>query len=126
PVYDAVIRRAGALRTEDLDDMFDAAIALSGRHHPHGGRLAICGNGRGLAVMAADAAVRAGLQPQGDPIDIGHHAAPGQYAGTVDRLARQAGADALLLVHAPYGMVPTGDVVQAVIPAAGTSAFWKA
>ncbi|MGG2362221.1 hypothetical protein ACE4Z5_24965, partial [Salmonella enterica] len=59
-------------------------------------------------------------------IDIGHHAAPGQYAGTVDRLARQAGADALLLVHAPYGMVPTGDVVQAVIPAAGTSAFWKA
>ncbi len=30
-VYDAVLRRAGALRVRDMDDLFDAAVALSGR-----------------------------------------------------------------------------------------------
>lgn len=55
-VYDAVIRRAGLLRVNDLDGLFDAAGALARlkRVSEAGKRLAIVTNDRGVGILAAD------------------------------------------------------------------------
>jgi len=125
-VYDAVLRRAGALRVRDIDDLFDAAVALSGRCRPHGGRVAIAGNGRGLAAMAADAAAAIGLQPQGPPADIGDHATAARYPEIVAALAAAAGTEAVLLAHAPNGLVPTAEVVAALAGRSAPAGQWVA
>ncbi len=125
-VYDAVLRRAGALRVRDADELFDAATALSGPNPPRGGRLAIAANGAGLAAIAADAAVTVGLQPQGPALDIGNHAPPRRYAEALAGLTARNGGDAVLLAHAPAGLIPAADIVAAVagLPAAG--GYWRA
>jgi acetyltransferase len=53
-VFDVAIRRAGAVRSESLNQFFAAAKTLSTRHQPAGNRLAIVTNGSGPGLMAAD------------------------------------------------------------------------
>ncbi len=125
-IYDAVLRRAGALRVQNVDDLFDAAVALSGRCRPRGGRVAIAGNGRGLAAMAADAAVATGLQPQGRPVDIGDHAPAARYPEIIAALAAADGAAAVLLAHAPNGLVPTAEIVAAIAGGPVAAGAWVA
>src|SRR6185503_1652121 len=52
-VFDAVVRRAGAVRVRSLEGLVDAAQALSSHMRPRGERLAIVTNGGGPGVMAA-------------------------------------------------------------------------
>ena len=60
-VFDAAVRRAGMLRVDTLDELFDAAETLARARPPHGERLAILTNGGGAGVLAADAlAMRGG------------------------------------------------------------------
>jgi len=125
-VYDAVLRRAGALRVGDTDDLFDAAVALSGRCRPRGGRVAIAGNGRGLAAMAADAAVATGLQLQGRPVDIGDDAPAARFPEILATLAAADGAEAVLLAHAPNGLVPTAGIVAALAGRPVAAGRWVA
>ncbi|MGV3572279.1 MAG: acetate--CoA ligase family protein, partial [Ramlibacter sp.] len=59
-VFDAAVRRAGMLRVDTLDALFDAAETL-GRPRPWcGERLALLTNGGGAGVLAADALAPAG------------------------------------------------------------------
>ncbi|HEU0158219.1 MAG TPA: CoA-binding protein, partial [Hyphomicrobiaceae bacterium] len=52
--YEAAFRRAGLLRVEELDDLFNAAEILSRHPRLAGDRLAILTNGGGAGVLAAD------------------------------------------------------------------------
>ena len=60
-VFDAAIRRAGAVRVSSVVQLFAAAKALSTRFRPTGNHLAIVTNGGGPAVMASDRAADLGL-----------------------------------------------------------------
>lgn len=53
-VFDAALKRAGAVRVRTFVQLFSAVKCLSARYLPVGGRLAIISNGGGPAVMAAD------------------------------------------------------------------------
>ena len=53
-VYDAAIRRAGMLRVYGFSELFAAVETLARAKPLRGERLAILGNGRGMAVMAVD------------------------------------------------------------------------
>jgi len=53
-VFDAALKRAGAVRVSTFVQLFSAVKCLSARYLPVGGRLAIISNGGGPAVMAAD------------------------------------------------------------------------
>ncbi len=64
--------------------------------------------------MAADAAAAIGLQPQGPPVDIGDHAAAARYPEIAAALAAAEGTEAVLLAHAPDGLVPTAEIVAAL------------
>jgi acetyltransferase len=53
-VFDAALRRAGAVRVRSFVALFSAAKCLASRYKPVGKRLAIITNGGGPGVLAAD------------------------------------------------------------------------
>jgi acyl-CoA synthetase (NDP forming) len=57
-VYDAAFRQCGVIRVEGVEELFDAAMALSTQPRPSGNHIAILSNGGGAAIMASDACER--------------------------------------------------------------------
>jgi len=54
-VYDAVFKRVGIVRVEEIQELFNCAEALAKQPLPNGPRLAIITNAGGPGIMAADA-----------------------------------------------------------------------
>ncbi len=111
-VFDAALRRCGAVRVDSATGLFAAARLLGSsqlRSRYRGGlRLGLLSNGSGPAVMAADRAEQVGLQIaawQDLPVQ------PGEAADFAAPLrALQAEVDALLVLHAPLlGADPEGS-----------------
>jgi acetate---CoA ligase (ADP-forming) len=135
---DALFRQAGVIRVDSLGELFDVASLLDQPALPAGNRVAIVGNARGAGLLAADAAVDAGLEiarPAPDTAAtlaelLGPHASgvdavtlpltvvPDQYAAVVDALAADRGVDAVHVVITPT--IGTGDaeVAEAIRAAA--------
>jgi acetyltransferase len=141
-IYDAAIRRAGMLRVFATEDLFDAVETLA-RARPVGGdRLVVLTNGGGPGVMATDTLIGAGgrlarlsdatlqkldeaLPPtwsHGNPVDIMGDAPAERYVHTMEILASDRAADAMLFIHAPTAIVPSVDIAAAVAPIAKTVA----
>jgi len=59
-VYDAAFNRAGAVRADDMLDMFYLAETLAKQRRPKGNRLAIISNAGGPAVIAVDQLLKQG------------------------------------------------------------------
>lgn len=135
-VYDAAIRRAGMLRVDTTDELFDAVETLARARPLRGDRLAIMTNGGGAGVMATDALVRGGgklatLDPatvdalnavlpatwsHANPVDIVGDAPVHRYVDAIDILLRDRGSDAVLFLHAPTAIVPSEDIAAAMQP----------
>src|SRR6185436_13075350 len=60
-VFDAALRRAGAVRVKTYTQLFAATRVLSIDRFPQGERLAILTNGGGPGVIAADSAAENGV-----------------------------------------------------------------
>lgn len=135
-VYDAAIRRAGMLRVDTTDELFDAVETLARARPLRGDRLAIMTNGGGAGVMATDALVLGGgklasleastLQAldavlpatwsHANPVDIVGDAPVSRYVDTIDILQRDHGSDAVLFIHAPTAIVSSEDIAAAMQP----------
>ena len=144
-VFDAAIRRAGMLRVDTLQQLFDAAETLAHHHTearsglPAGGearRLMIVTNGGGAGVMAADAAAAAGVElapmtlalrgaldsvlppnwSGANPVDIIGDAPATRYVDTLRTLLAEPGAGTVLFMHAPTAIVPAPDIAEALLP----------
>lgn len=61
-VFDAALRKAGIIRAEDLEELLNAAIALSKQPPLKGDKIAIVSNVGGPAILAADAVAKNGLK----------------------------------------------------------------
>jgi acetyltransferase len=132
-VYDAAFRRAGVVRVDEAEDMFDCAELLAGSRLPAGPRLAIVSNAGGPAVMAADELLKhrgelarfaestieqlnALLPPQwshANPVDVLGDAGPDRYARAVEIVLADPQADALLLILAPQAMTDPAEIARA-------------
>ncbi len=133
-VYDAALRRAGVLRVDDLEQLFDAADVLA-RHRPLGSdRLVILTNGGGAGVMAVDAlaathgrlaeltretmdVLDAGLPPNwshANPVDIIGDAGPARYDAALTALLEDRGSDAVLVINCPTGLASSAEAAAAV------------
>ncbi|MEE8469920.1 MAG: CoA-binding protein [Dehalococcoidia bacterium] len=67
-VLDAAFRQSGVIRVEELSELVDVAVPLLGQPLPRGRRVGVLAMGGGMAVMAADAVRREGLEmPQFSP-----------------------------------------------------------
>jgi acetyltransferase len=135
-VYDAAIRRAGMLRVNTTEELFDAVETLARLRHLRGDRLAILTNGGGPGVMATDALVSAHgrmaqLSPKtlaeldqvlpanwsrGNPVDIIGDAPAERYVQVLEVLMRDPNVDATLFIHAPTAIVPSAEIAAAVAP----------
>ena len=120
-VFDAALRRAGAVRVRSFVALFSAAKCLASRYRAVGRRLAIITNGGGPGVLAADwiseinlqlgqlsaasaEALKAVLPAQAslcDLIDLSEDASPEHYRLALDAASKEKEIDGILVIHSP-------------------------
>ena len=134
--FDAAFARAGVLRANTTEEMFQWARALAWCPLPQGRSVAVLTNAGGPGVTAADALEQAGLTlaqlaphtesaltallpaaaSTHNPVDMLASATPEQYAGCLRLLLDDPGVDMVLFITPPPPPATTGGVVKAVIP----------
>ncbi|MBP1694681.1 MAG: Acetyl coenzyme synthetase forming, alpha domain protein, partial [Chloroflexi bacterium] len=132
----AAFRRAGVIRAETSQEMFDWARALAWCPLPRGRRVAVLTNAGGPGVTAADAIelnglhlaeltleTRTGLEAVlpaaaslNNPVDMLASASPEQYATCLRILLSDPGVDSAMLILPPPPMYAAGAVARSVIP----------
>jgi acetyltransferase len=120
-VFDAALRRAGAVRVRSFVALFSAAKCLASRYRPVGRRLSIITNGGGPGVLAADwiseinlklgqlsdgavEALKPALPAQAslcDLIDLSEEATPEHYRLALDAASKEKEIDGILVIHSP-------------------------
>lgn len=120
-VFDAALRRAGAVRVRSFVELFSAAKCLASRYRPVGKRLAIVTNGGGPGVLAADWINEihlqlgklsdesiAALKPQlpelaslCDLIDLSEEAGPAHYRAAIEAAGHDSAIDGVLTIYSP-------------------------
>lgn len=136
-VFDAALRRAGAVRVRSFVELFSAAKCLASRYRPVGRRLAVVTNGGGPGVLAADWANEIGLAlgrlsdatvaalaPQlpahaslAELVDLSEEADAAQYRAAVEAAARDRQVDGVLAIYSAKPGGPADDVAQALAAA---------
>lgn len=134
-VYAAALRRAGCVRVNSLEDLFDAAGTLAMIPDFSGERLAVLTNGGGLGVLAADelrdhAGRSATLSPEtvarldtllpptwsrANPVDIIGDAPAERYAAALAALLLDPDNDAILTMNCPTALTAPREAAAAVI-----------
>ncbi|OLO11372.1 GNAT family N-acetyltransferase [Chromohalobacter japonicus] len=135
-VFDAALARAGVVRVDDSDELFDALETLTRMRPLRGDRLAIVANGLGPALLAIDKLVIAGGKlaeltdvtrdalvqgefdvslPGRNPVDLGGNASPERFVDALEIVAADANVDAVLVVHAPTRLAPSKITAEALI-----------
>ena len=134
-VYDAVFRRAGILRVNDIAALFDAAQTLSAASRVDGNRLAILTNGGAIGVMATDTLIEKKGQlgvlsndtlakldsilphpwSHGNPVDIGGDADGKRYAQALEILLEEKGINAIMVLNCPSAISSSVESAHEVI-----------
>ena len=137
-VFDAVLRRAGILRVEHLDELFGAVETVVRSRPMSGSRLVAISNGGGGGIMAEDslylggysmpvldeqtvAKLRRILPASWDgrnPIDIRVDASAARYEAVLKALCEERAADAILVMHTPNALSSSSEIAESVISAA--------
>ena len=133
-VFDAALRRAGAVRVRSFVQLFSAAKCLASRYRPVGKRLSIVTNGGGPGVLAADwvseiqlqlgqltpanaTALRPLLPPLAslcDLIDLSEEAAPAHYRAAIEAASKESQIDGVLVIHSPKAGCDAAAVASAL------------
>ena len=141
-VYESALRRAGWIRINTLDDLFDAAEAMARVRPLRGERLAIVGNGRGLGRIAAATLLKYGGQlarlapetvqklsglmrtgaPPGNPLALPPDLSPAHWTAALEALVADEGIDAVLTVYSPSPFASGTEVAAAIGAAAAQTA----
>lgn len=141
-VLDAAFRRAGVLRVDTIEELFDMAEVLGKQPRPRGPRLAIVSNAGGPAALAVDRLVLGGGQmaflhentiaelnhilpehwSHANPVDILGDADDRRYARAVEAVIKDPAADGVLVILTPQAMTDalgTARRLQALAAGAG-------
>lgn len=133
-VFDAALRRAGAVRVRSFVALFSAAKCLASRYKPVGKRLAIITNGGGPGVLAADwvseinlelgrltpeqaLAIKPQLPPLAtltDLIDVSEDAGPEHFRLAIETVSKAPQIDGILVIYSPK-MGSDGDAVASAM-----------
>jgi len=133
-VYDAAIRRAGMLRVNTTEELFDAVETLARTRPLESDKLTIITNGGGVGVMATDAlilgkgklaplpedirirmdAILPAMWSRANPVDIIGDAPVERYVETLKLLLDTPETGAILFLHAPTAIVPSSEIATAL------------
>lgn len=134
-VFDAALRRAGAVRVRSFVELFSAAKCLASRYRPVGRRLAIVTNGGGPGVLAADwvneialqlgtlsAPSASALKPRlpelaslSDLIDLSEEAGPEHFKAAVEVADADSQIDGVLAIYSPKPGADASQVANALV-----------
>ncbi|OGN91525.1 MAG: hypothetical protein A2Y88_13785 [Chloroflexi bacterium RBG_13_48_10] len=134
--FNAAFRRAGVIRADTSEELFDWARALAWCPLPKGRSIAILTSAGGPGVTAADALEMNGmslaqltLETQAklgkllppaasliNPVDMLASATPEQFAACLQVLLEDSGVNGVLVVTPPPPMHTTGAVAKTMIP----------
>lgn len=134
--YEAAFRKAGVIRADTTEEVFDWARALAWCPLPDGRRVAVLTNAGGPGAIAADALEANGLEQARlsdttqqqlrqllppaaslrNPIDMLAGAGPSEYAVALGMLLADEGVDAAMVILVPPPMTTAAEVAGAVIP----------
>ena len=134
-VYDAAFKRVGAIRVDEIEDLFNCASVLDSRYLPAGPRLAIVTNAGGPGVIAADAVIDYGgelaklseesmntlnsiLPPhwsKGNPIDVIGDADVERYVGALKACLNDPNVDGIVVIYTPQGAAKPKELAEAII-----------
>ncbi|MBP6008238.1 MAG: GNAT family N-acetyltransferase [Rhodoferax sp.] len=133
-VFDAALRRAGAVRVRSFVALFSAAKCLASRYRPVGRRLAIVTNGGGPGVLAADwiseinlemgrlspqeaLALKAVMPPLAtftDLLDVSEEATPEHFRLAIEAVSKASHVDGILVIYSPKVGVEADAVAKAI------------
>jgi len=136
-VYDAAFRRAGIVRVNTIEELFDCAELMAKQPRPGGPGLAIITNAGGPGVMAADALSQYDMEPavlgrstvsrlnellppywsHGNPIDIIGDATPERYREVVEVCMSATEVNSILVILTPQALTDPTAVAQSVLSA---------
>jgi acetyltransferase len=134
--YNAAFRRAGVIRVETTEQLFDWARALAWCPLPIGPSVAVLTNAGGPGVTAVDALESKGLQLANlssetqtalrnllnpaaslkNPVDMLAAATPHQYASCLQVLLSDPNVDSVMVILPPPPMHTAGGIAKAIIP----------
>jgi acetyltransferase len=142
-IIDGFLKQCGVIRKETLEDLFDAARALSLQPLPAGPRVAVITNAGGPAILASDALEKHGLKlaeldektieklksflpaeaATGNPIDMIASADHDIYYQALEAVQEDEGVDSILLiiVKPPVNTTPAkiAETLGSLIPNCG-------
>ena len=136
-IYDVAFRRAGMLRVDSIDGLFDGARTVADVKAVRGDRLAIVSNGHSAGIMAADAVMSGGGRlakltegtvaavdrvlegswSRSNPVALPYNADGQQYAEVIQAMLKDPEVDALLVMHVPFAGLPEEETALAVAQA---------
>lgn len=131
-LVDALCAQAGVVRVATIEQLIDTARVLDSQPVPNGPRVAIIGNSGGPQILAADAAVGAGLsvtvlsEPTmrairestpsaanaGNPVDLGGAMDSRALRAAVTTIASSGEVDTILLVIAPTAAITVEELAD--------------
>ena len=137
-VLEAALRRCGALRVQNIADLFYMAEVLSKQPRPRGPHLTIVTNAGGPGVLATDSLIATGgqltvLTPESvrqldeflsphwshaNPVDVLADADAERYAKAAEIAAKDPGSDGLLAIIAPQGLADPTKAAEQLQPLA--------
>jgi len=136
-IYDVAFRRAGIVRVNTVDALFDGARTLARTQTLFADGLAILANGRSVGLLAADAClssngdlaefseetrkalakVKTVHRPGQNPVVLHFDADAQAYEDVIKILLADRAVAAVLALHVPFAQVPSEKIAEAVTKA---------
>ncbi len=134
-VYDAAFRRAGIVRVDAIEDLFNCAEALAMQPNPEGPRLTIITNAGGPGILATDFLISKGgrlskltedtIQNLNDvlpsycssvnPIDILEESNTDRFSRAMEICFQDRNSDGFLVIYTPQGAADPVDTARAIV-----------
>ncbi len=139
-VFDAAFKRAGIIRVNTINELFNCAQTLAMQPRPLGKRLSIVTNAGGPGVIATDALISlsgelASLSPnsmkllnkkmpsnwsKGNPVDVLGDAPPERYRDAVEICMKDVGCDGILVILTPQAMTKASEIAKCLVELKGS------
>jgi len=134
-IYDAAFKQAGIIRCDDIEEMFNIAIAFAYQPAPRSNKVAIITNAGGPGVLTTDAAIHDGLQLATfseetarefrkslpatanikNPVDVIGDARADRYNIAMNGAFRDDGVDAVFVILTPQSMTDIETIAREVV-----------
>jgi len=140
-ICDAAFRQAGIIRCDNIEEMFNTAIAFAYQPIPKSNKIAIITNAGGPGVLATDASIKTGLQLASfseettavlkknlpatanikNPVDVIGDARADRYNVAITSAINDPDVDGIFVILTPQSMTDIDTIAQEVADLASES-----